>query len=40
MNAWQKALLEGQLQQMEMTVIVIKLLREIADTLNRIEKKP
>lgn len=40
MNAWQKALLEGQLAQMQQMNVVVKLLREIADTLNRIERKP
>jgi hypothetical protein len=39
-NAWQKALLEGQLAQMQQMNVVVKLLREIADTLNRIERKP
>lgn len=40
MNAWQEAVLEGQLAQMQQINAVIKLLREITDTLNRIEKKP
>lgn len=39
MNAWQRSVLEGQLAQMEQMNVVVKLLREIADTLNRIEKK-
>lgn len=39
MRALLKLLAEGQVAQMQQMNVVVKLLREIADTLNRIEKQ-
>lgn len=39
MRALLKLIIEGQLRQMQQANVTVKLLREIADTLNRIEKQ-